>query len=744
MKTLLSLALVVCFPLAAMAQSVTLAYDDGTPAGTVQSLDPGDVEVTRLTPLHPATVDSLSIWFGSVNGPATIYIWADNGGNAPDLDRVLWSGEVLPVEDDWTVIDLAGEGVDIDPPVHFYVGQIVEDATTLIAWDASGADETRSLIRDEGEWYYVGDGETPARAVDALIRATVTYHDIPQTYWFTDITESSGLSGLSRMAFGDYDNDGDDDLLVNGNTLYRNEGDGTFTNVSEEAGIAGRATNGGIWADYDNDGHLDFYATVNNYLPLCSSESDCPADGFSCVEGRCKSDSNAGERPHDYLWRNNGDGTFTDVSDEAGAPYDFLPTEGAAWGDVNGDGFVDLYVANYETPTNWTDGTLSIGTADKLWMNMGDGTFADFSAAHGIEAEATLCGRGVNMADYDDDGDLDIYVSNYRLHRNFLWQNSGSGRFTNVGFETGTEGEYISGAYGHTIGSTWVDLNNDGHWDLIAANLAHPRFIEFSDKTMIYINSGPPDYTFEDIREESGVTYSETHSDPAAGDFDNDGYADFFVTDVYVGYQSFLYRNNGDLTFTDVTYPSGIRVDNGWGCAWADIDNDGDLDLVSRGLYRNDHATGNYLKVRLIGTYANRSAIGARVTLNVGGDVLMRQVEGGKGTTTQNSMTLHFGLGDATMVDSLTIDWPLRTPFSETYGNVTANRTVTYVEREGELLPDGGVDGGDDDPGDSGGCSCSTGQSGSAPPLMILFLAILAIFLRSSIKNHLRGAPCGR
>jgi len=729
-KAVVLFVFIVLTPALALAQTVELAYDDGVPTGTIQSLDAGDVEVTRLTPDHPARIRSLRIWFGSVGAPTTLYIWGDNGGNAPDLGKVIWSAEILPLTEAWTEIDLSDDLPDIDPPIHFYVGQIVEDPLTLFAWDASGSAEARSLIRDEDEWYFVGDGQDPAQAVDALVRATVEYHDVPETYWFTDVTESSGLSSFSRMAWGDYDNDGYDDLLVNGNTLYRNNGDGTFTDVSEEAQIAGHPTNGGIWADYDNDGFLDFYATVHNFLPECVGDGECTADGFSCVEGRCTSDMAGGAHPHDLLWRNNGDGTFSDVSDEAGAPYDYLPTEGAAWGDVNGDGFVDLYVANYETPTAWTDGALSIGTADRLYINLGDGTFLDMTAAYGVADETTMCGRGVNMADYDNDGDLDIYVSNYRLNRNFLWRNDGLGRMVNVATETGTAGEFISGAYGHTIGSTWADLDNDGYWDLITANLAHPRFIDFSDKTMIYMNSGPPDFVFEDVREAAGVTYSETHSDPAAGDFDNDGHVDFFVTDVYVGYRSFLYRNNGDGTFRDVTYPSGIRVDNGWGCAWADYDNDGDLDLVSRGLFRNDFATGNWLKVKLVGTRANRAAIGARVTLDVGGQLFMRQVEGGKGTTIQNSLTLHFGLGDATMVDTLTIDWPIRPSWQETYRQVSVNTTHTYVEHEGELLPDPG-----DEPSPDEGCACAAGRTGNAPPRTIFLMLCALIALRITARG---------
>ncbi|MGM0597538.1 MAG: CRTAC1 family protein [Myxococcota bacterium] len=566
------------------------------------------------------------------------------------------------------------------------------------------------MIRDEGEWFYVGDGGDPPLSVDALVRAQVTWFGIPDLQWFEDITEIAGLDGMRRVAWGDYDNDGYDDLLVNGNRLFRNNGDGSFTETTYVAGIGGFPTNGGIWADYNNDGYLDFYATAGNYLPECSQENPCIADGYSCYEGRCQDDANPGERIHDLLWMNNGDGTFTEVSFQAGV-YDFLPSEGAAWGDINNDGQVDLYVANYEIPANWTDGVRALGTVDYLWVNNGDGTFTDRSEAFGVRGQTRpLCGRGVNFGDFNEDGWIDLYVSNYRLNKNYFFKNLGSGMFTDISHENGTAGEFIEGAYGHTIGSQWADFNNDGYFDLIVANLAHPRFIEFSDKTMLYLNQGPPNYGFAEIRDTSGITYSETHSDPATADFDNDGNLDLFITDVYVGYSGFLYRNSGDAFFEDVTYLSGISIDNGWGCAWSDFDNDGDLDFIANRFYQNNYPDpGNYLQIKLVGTYANRAAIGAVVKIWTEQDVMVRQVEGGKGTTSQNSQILHFGLGDATMVQELEITWPIAPLYKEQYYNIPANQRITYVEREGPLT-DAGIEEDAQNPNKTidSGCSCNT------------------------------------
>jgi hypothetical protein len=737
--------LAVAWAAPAAAQEVELSHDDGEPAYELQSLSPGDIEAVRFPVAHPSTLRTLRLYFQSVSSDATVVVWADNGGNAPDPERELWRGVVSPVEGDWTEVDVSAEALEYAPLSNIHVGQIVSDASTLLGWDASGSDATHSLARIDGDWYSIGDGQEPPRSVDCLVRVVVLEHDRVTDFGFTPVPELTPGANLSRVAWGDYDRDGDDDLLVNGNRLYRNEGDGSFTDVSEAAGIAAHPANGGVWADYDNDGWLDFYATRSNYLPPCDAGDPCADDRYLCVQGRCRyrppcatraectregwscgadrrcappAPETEAQMDHDRLWRNNGDGTFSDVTLAAGSPYDYLPSEGAAWGDMDGDGFVDLYVANYETPTRWTGGALAVGTPDRLWRNEGDGTFSDHSAEAGIHERPPLCGRGVNWADYDDDGWLDVFVSNYRLDYNYLWRNEGFGRFEMLSGPAGVGGESIQGAYGHTIGSQWGDLDNDGDWDLFSANLAHPRFIEFSDKSMLYVNSGAPDYTFTDAREAAGITYYETHSDTALADYDNDGRLDLLITGVYVGYRSFLYKNEGGLAFTDVTYGAGLFVDNGWGAAWADYDDDGDLDLAVRGgPYRNDVAGGNWLKIRLVGQFANRAAIGARVRVRTGDRIQMRQVEGGKGTTTQSSLTLHFGLGEVSTADEVEITWPTWPPQSEVFQQVTANRTITYIEGKGEQR-DGGVTPDASPvtpPGDGGGNGCGCGAATPGP-----------------------------
>jgi len=485
-------------------------------------------------------------------------------------------------------------------------------------WAARADTAARSLLGSED-----GSAETPLD-----VARTRTRYDGPV---FTDVTEDAGLGGRneSRVAWGDYDGDGWDDLLLNGRVLFENLGNGTFLDVTSTAGIGETGTNGGVWADIDNDGNLDLYAT---------------------------SGATGGERT-DRLWINRGNGTFEDGTEAAGGMTDLYTTEGAAWGDYDGDGLVDLYLASYERPRTETFTEYGVGFPDILYHNEGGGVFTDVTADCGMAPPfgEHLSGRGVNWGDFDNDGDLDIFVSNYRLQENFLWRNEGDGSFVNVAPELGVSGRETDGWWGHTIGSEWGDYDNDGDLDLMCANLAHPRYIEVSDMSTLLRNDGPPNWSFADRRAGVGVKYAETHSDPSWFDADADGDLDLFITAIYPNCGSFLYRNMGRGRFEDITWLAGVRSFNGWGCAVSDYDVDGDLDLVVGSgsglrLFRNDGAaraagTSHYLSVVTVGTNSNRSGIGARVTVTGDRGTQIREVEGGKGTTSQHSLAAFFGLG---------------------------------------------------------------------------------------------------
>ncbi|MFC1668554.1 FG-GAP-like repeat-containing protein [Chlamydiota bacterium] len=476
--------------------------------------------------------------------------------------------------------------------------------------------------------------------------ARTFYANIPQ---FLDITSSVGLNNINgrRFAWGDYNNDGWQDLLIDGRTLLKNE-KGTFINVSKEAfNDIELNGNGGIWGDFNNDGHLDFYMT------------------------------SSGKNKTGLFLKNNGDGHFANITASICKSPCFYPTEGASWIDTDADGFIDLYLTNYEKPER-----LSKGTPDLLYENVSGKQF--IIANDNVQGSSleNMCGRGVTVSDFDNDGDSDLYIANYRLDPNFLLINDENGIFQNQATSSLSEGRNFKGLFGHSIGAEAGDYNNDGRMDLFVANLAHPRNIGYSDKSMLLKNISSKSVLFENVFETSGIQYDETHSDPSWGDFDNDGDLDLFISSTYPHRKSHLYTNENEK-FQDITWLSGISVDNGWGSACADYDRDGDLDLVVANqhgitLYQNQGNVNNWIILNLVGAKSNRSSIGARATINLDNKVLIREVQGGKGTGNQHSLPLEFGLGNWSKPVTVTITWP--SGIKQTVRRLTINKYHTIQE----------------------------------------------------------------
>ncbi|OQY37094.1 MAG: hypothetical protein B6226_05560 [Candidatus Cloacimonetes bacterium 4572_65] len=466
---------------------------------------------------------------------------------------------------------------------------------------------------------------------------------------FDNETEQAGFkdSKLTRIAVGDYNNDGWDDLLLGGLEIYKNNQNSTFTPVTKELVKEINSASGGLWADINKDGNLDFIklsADVNGH-----GDRLFLADG----EGRfLKSDNNID---------------------------DFANTEGAGIIDIDMDGYPELYSANYE---NWSAKTYY---EDKFWKNT-KGHLSDKSAEYGFvnsynDSLKSQAGRGVAPADYDNDGIQELLVTNYRLTRNFLYDMNNNKATDKAGLEL-IAGKDVEGWFGHSIGADWGDFDNDGDLDLFIANLAHPRYIEFSDISMLLRNDGEKikkigeneyRYTqFTDITSTSGITFDELHSDPSWFDADNDGDLDLFITSIYTNDRSYLYLNNGDYTFTDITWLSGCRMYNGWGNATADFNRDGKLDLIVGSgngvkLFMNSTVNNNQSasyklywknnKIKYIksskwkDSLPNSPAFGARLRLttidkNKNIKTQIRELRGSKGTTSQSSQTLHFGLGE--------------------------------------------------------------------------------------------------
>lgn len=493
---------------------------------------------------------------------------------------------------------------------------------------------------------------------------------------FTNVSIEAGLSGYrgDNLAWGDYNNDGYLDLLVRGpssNYLFRNQGDGTFTEVSNETGV--NITRGySQWADYNGDGYLDFYTAGND----------------------------------DHLFRNNGPPSwdFTDVTFQAGDPSDGLPTEGIAWGDYDRDGYPDIYTVGWRKPGDlqWP----YAGEMDRLYHNNGDGTFTDVSISAGLLPRSTsFAGMGVVWCDPNEDGWPDIYVSNYHLNPNHLWMNNRDGTFTDMAFQynlTGKITEYEGNTYyGHSNGAGWADYDNDQDMDVWVSHLAHKddersgmnRGYYCAD-SQLFNNQGPEKFTFKDRRIEAGIPITPSGTvvqDPDTGDYmwkdedyfgvawgdcDNDGDLDLWVPQVktYSFWDhSFLWEIDGDGSFIDSTVSSGLKVWSNTGGTWVDYDNDGDLDFCTEGsypfrgprelhLFDNPGTSGHWLELDLKGAggqhQTSTDATGSKVVAVCGGDVYTRYVGGDcGGHGFQQPQRLHFGLSSHTDIDELFVYW---------------------------------------------------------------------------------------
>ncbi|MFQ6041090.1 MAG: CRTAC1 family protein, partial [Candidatus Poribacteria bacterium] len=472
---------------------------------------------------------------------------------------------------------------------------------------------------------------------------------------FTDITEDAGVGyegkSFSAASF-DYNKDGNLDLIIaNGdgpNVLYKKNDDGTFDNVAAAAGVDDNNIGKGTWAgtsavfgDYDNDGDLDVYVTID-VMPI---DPDAILPAFN------------------VLYSNNGDGTFTDVTQEAGVGANENGSVGAVWADYNNDNYLDLYIVN-------------LGINNILYKNNGDGTFTDVTAAAGVEGgiDAASSGLGAVFFDADNDGDQDLYVVNGFGPPCFLYLNNGDGTFKDIAQKAHVEQP------GDPNGGVAVgDYDNDGDMDIYVVNYFMPN--------VLYQNRG--DGTFEDVAKEAGVDFEAPGMSASFADFDNDGYLDIYV--VNKG-PNVLYRNNGDGTFTDITEKAGVKAELGSSVATiGDYNNDGFIDIYvansgpagsKKGepniMYRNNGNGNNWLYVNVIREKGHIDAIGSKVKV-IAGDLMQTAIVSGGQGIVQNSLMLEFGLGDADYVDVVEVTYPdgtvqsLKTP-------IEPNQTLTVTE----------------------------------------------------------------
>jgi len=461
---------------------------------------------------------------------------------------------------------------------------------------------------------------------------------------FVDMTEKAGVANASGYGngctVGDYDNDGDEDLYVTNfgpSILYRNNGDGTFTDVTESAGVKnGLYATGAAWADYDNDGRLDLF--VANYVDFTMDDQKFCGSVRANRRSYCHPDAYGGLP--DVLYHNEGNGRFKEVARASGIWDPDGKGLGVVWLDYDLDGDQDLYVANDATP-------------NMLYRNNGNGRFTDVTALAGVccsEDGKPQSGMGVDAGDLDGDGWQDLFVTNLSNETNEFYRNlGGKGPFSVDTYPAGL-GEVSLLMTGW--GTDMFDYDNDGDLDIVVTN-GHPM---------------------DDIELDSDIiTYAE---------------------------RPFLFENDGRGRFAEVGRERGAyfgALDVGRGLATADYDNDGDVDLVVATsnrrvtLLRNDggNAVGHWITLRLEGVRCNRDAIGARVTVRASGRTQVREVRSASSYLSQNDMRLHIGLGEATQIDSIEVRWPAKVKKVEKIGPVAADQFLVIREGSGIVAKSG-------------------------------------------------------
>ena len=518
---------------------------------------------------------------------------------------------------------------------------------------------------------------------------TVSHIAAPEARYVIDST--SGGAGLF-----DCDDDGRLDIvLVNGSTverlrqggdpmvtLYHQEPDGTFKDITKEAGLTRKGWGMGVAvADYDNDGKLDLFVT-----------------GYT----------------GSALYHNLGNCKFEDATEKAGVGGSGFMT-GAAWGDYDRDGYVDLFVSRYShldlnnLPQFGSNkfcrfkgilvqcGPWGLeGESDFLYHNRGDGTFEEVSVKAGVHDDIGYYGLGVMWVDYDDDGWPDLLVANDSVP-NYLYHNNHNGTFTDVGMLSGVA---LSGE-GMELGNMGVDWGDYDHSGRLSFFVTH-----FEEQpNSLYRNMGSKG--FDDVSWTSGVgqpSYPYVGWGTAFFDMDNDTWLDLFVANGHVYPQidqidvgprykepMLLHRNNRDGTFDEVSKEAGLQampLKSRRGAAFGDIFNNGNIDIVVLNvgeppsvLLNTNRSPYHRVLFKLIGTKSNRAAIGARVTIHAGGATQFSEVRGGSSYLSQNDLRLHFGLGTATKMESVEIRWPNGT--IETLQNVPADVIYTIVEGSG-------------------------------------------------------------
>ncbi len=674
MKKLLPILLLMLFAAASsQAQVVDLFYYQAEQNFVLLNAPVGTMMLTRFEVDRPASLHEINAWFyteQAASDSVLVYLFGrEGGGEYPLLLAPLVTFKAfIPVGSNLIRFPFSGTLPHFNRPTSFFVGVIPLGSNLRVRMD--NYLQTPTCATAEGDTMYTSSYWQPLQppyipyssrfatgmAINNWYIGVKVEYDAPGQSLFTESTLIAGLNMMPegmRLSWGDFDNDGYQDLLY-GSKLMKNNGNGKFTNVAANVGYDG-GSEINMFADIDNDGDLDI---------VC--------------------------QPDALLYINDNGMYVKDTEPGFGTGRN---TTAMAFADYDGDFFLDLFVAHGEymyqkNPSNPNDSALIRGAAHEgyFYGNTQNGKFRDIKGQVLGGYRAGQYGRdpydqtklvtgyrpitGVNWADIDGDGDLDLYCTNNRLQPNYLFENQGNGFFREVSQLHNLQGvlktdpNYI-GLFGNSRGCDVADYDNDGDVDIFIGEGLEKFRLGAGDRTAVWQNSGFPNATFTQVSNTvSQLAFDLYNADVAWGDFDNDGLYDVAITPGENCFNGYLYKQNPDGSFTNMTFEAGIDATNSLGVVWVDYDNDGDLDLsiateTGVKLYRNDMVgLGNWVEFDVRSKTKNIYSVGAKLQVIAGANTWTRWITIGKGAGSQSPLVQHIGLGATAAVDSVVVTWP--------------------------------------------------------------------------------------
>jgi len=683
-KLLFTLFLFLSFYHSSAQTDEIINYAKGTNA--VYYTAPGiDLQCARFEPVAPCTIKKINILLTGGIGTCRVRLFGyEAGDQTPDLLNDI----IPPITVNKTISGNQSIAVTLPKPAKFdnswfWVGIDSLTSGIMLLSDAVAVDSV-----PYGQYYYQAihvpnadpTKEWGVGSYAYFINVLVTYETKISPKYLQDYTNGTGI--MQEMigpciTVGDYNNDGYQDLIIN-NKLYRNNQHYSFTDVTKELGII-------------NNHNPNYTDTLGVTKGLCWSFVDINNDGQMDIVSFGYDTSVV------FI---NDNGKFTEKI--LSLPPFHTYTYSALcfnWADLNNDGYPDL-VAIQQASKYDANGPDILPSY--VLMNNQKNDFVDESNRIYPPNHVFRRSSASQFGDFDNDGDLDLYVANYYLERDELYQNDGTGHFTDIAPQKKIDINKLGGSM-HGRGVSMVDYDNDGNLDIMVARIAHSRFVKDYDHqgSALYHNTGPPDYNFTDLTNQyndypgqiapCGLEYEDYHSGASFADVNNDGLLDLLLK-TYNPYRFVsFYEQQPDHTFQMKRFEYGLdRIDPyGQGAVWADFNNDGKIDLIMLNqtkfsIYNNVMKSGNNsVEINLRSTTGNKFAIGGRATVYSGNQKFLREVICGQDEASQAPYTLHFGLGTITKIDSVVVLWPTKPQKKDVFLNLPVNNIYTLIEGGG-------------------------------------------------------------